>query len=179
MIIENLVDKVLCLKAFNKLDLRLLPGFNKVEGSTDDLAPYFSSKAADALMNGYKKNDIVYEKNKNSDDSDRIENMIIFQKNITIRPSLRFYSEDELSEEDLEAAEEAKRKNDKLNSLGQGIKRQYTHLGKDSAANNQSQEVQVKTDIINKQQQELDDLRSQLLELKNQINNPKSKSKSK
>ena len=148
--IENSIEKVLVLKAFQSSDLRLFPGFNQVDvEDKKELDPYFDSNVGQGLLNGYEKNVILTEKEDKN--SDRIDNFKQVSRTVKIKPSLRFVTE-ELDEFDVKEAVNAREKNEMLNKSGLTIKKQ-------------TKEIEKKSVQVGNQQKQIDELKSTNSEL--------------
>ena len=143
--IENSVEKVIVLKAFQCSDIRLFPGFNQIEVEDKaELEPYLSSNVAKGHLNGYTKNVILTEKQDKN--SDRIDNLKQVPRAVKIKPSLRIVTE-ELDEFDIKEAVNAREKNEMLNKSGLTIKRQ-------------TKEIEEKSVQVGDQQKQIDELKS-------------------
>lgn len=140
--IENLKTKVIVLKALGSPDIRLFPGFNEIDArDAKELNPYFKSQAAQALLNGYKKQQVTVEKK--DTDSNRIDgsNLKRVSRRVKIKAALRFVTE-EMDTDELKDASHAREKNDMLNKSGLTIKSQNEQiLKKDTASADQAKEL--------------------------------------
>lgn len=147
--IENIIEKVLVLKAFNYPDIRILPGFNEIDANNiKELEPYFTSDAAKGLFKGYKKHVFDYEK-KGVNETIRINKDKQIETVVKVRPVIRFVDEDQLDEGEKEDAAYARKKNDRLNKATFRIRKTSNKIdSKDKLLSDQQKQINELTKLV-------------------------------
>ena len=139
--IENTVEKVIVLKALKSSDLRLFPGFNKIDvEKKEDLSPYLDNAVAKAFLTGYKKQEKkLVKKDPKLSTPENFEHVLSVVK---VPPSLKFVNVDDLDFDELKDAKHAKEKNDMLNKSGLMVKKANEKLlAKDEKAAAQNERI--------------------------------------